>query len=307
MSEAPIIEPILKQVISLYSFQLPFIKEGVNFIDCFHSSCEANETMNLVTNLTLTREKLRSSINNSLSLNEILSSFDEYLPFLWQLLDSLDRQDPVRLDIPLRFIWKGCISNLPECHSYNQVIFELIMTLHSKGVLLANLANQIVSTDPGAVNTGAKFYREASAILNFLSSNLIPRWQVVIDPALKPPECSSEFCKFLSDYFAACSHQLVVAKALQGSSQPPKLMTSLCLNVVRSLEFSMDFLYRNCTFDLSRTDSQLVVHIAIQREFFYSLVYYYQAEDYYSKTETGISIALAAVAQVYFYFILLTY
>ena len=297
MNEQENIDPILKEVLTLHSFQFPLIKEGVNFIDCFHSSTNEN-SINLVTNLTLSREKVRSSLGNSLPINEIITSIDEYLPYLWQLLDSLDRQDPVRLDSPLRFIWKGCISNLQECHNYNQVIFELIMILHTKGALLANLANEVVKNDSNAVNAGAKYYREASSIMNFLSSNLILRWQVVIDPALKPPECSAEFCKFLSDYFAACSHQLVVGKALQNSTQPPKLMTSLCLNVVRSLEFSIDFLFRNCSFELPRTDSQLVIHIATLREFFYSLVYYYQAEDYYSKTETGITIALAAVAQV---------
>lgn len=292
------IDPILKQVINLYLFHVPIIKESVDYKSCFHSSCGAEPAMIFVTNLTESREKFRLSLVNYSSLSQVLISIDEYLPYLWQLLDSLDRQDAVRLDVPLRFTWKGGISSLPEAHSYNQVVFELIMTMHAKGTLLSNLAREMVLSDPGSVNTAAKLLREASSIMLFLSTNLIPRWNVTIDPGLKPPECNSEYCKFLSDYFAACSHQLVVGKALQGPPPSSKLMTALCLNVVRSLEFSLDYLYRHCTYELGRTDSRLIIHIAVQREFFNSLVYYYQADDYYSKTETGVSIALAAVAQV---------
>jgi hypothetical protein len=298
MAEPIPIDPILKQVLVLYPFNIPIAKDSVDFKACFHSSCGSESATALVTNLTQFREKFRLSLVNFSSLSLILSSVDEYLPFLWQLLDSLDRQEPVRLDTPLRFVWKGGISTLPEYHSYNQVIFELIMTIHAKGTLLSNFAREMVLSDPGSVNAAAKFLREASSIMNFLSTNLIPRWSVTIDQSLKPPECSPEYCKFLSDYFAACSHQLVVGKALQGPPPSSKLMTALSLNVVKSLEFSIDFLHRHCSYEIGRTDHRLGIHIAIQREFFYSLVFYYQADDYFTKTETGISIALAAVAQV---------
>lgn len=298
MAEPIPIDPILKQVILLYPFNTPIIKDPVDFKACFHSSCGSETAMALVTNLTHFREQFRLSLVNFTSLSQILSFIDDYLPYLWQLLDSLDRQDPVRLDIPLRFVWKGGISTLPEYHCYNQVIFELIMTIHAKGTLLSNYAREMVLSDPGAVNAAAKFLREASNLMLFLSTNLIPRWSVSIDQGLKPPECSPEYCKFLSDYFAACSHQLVVGKALQGPPPSSKLMTALSLNVVKSLEFSIEFLQRHCQYELGRTDNRLGIHIAIQREFFTSLVYYFQADDYFTKTETGISIALAAVAQV---------
>jgi hypothetical protein len=299
MTEPPTIDPILKQVIGLFPFSPPLIKDSVDFKACFHSSIGAEQASVFVTNLTQSRERFRAALCNYSALNYTLQVLDEYLPLLWQLLDSLDRQPPVRLDSPLRFTWKGGVSTLPEYFSYNQVIFELILTLHSKGTLLSNLAREMVSSDPASVNSAAKFLREASSVMNFLSSNLIPRWNVVIaDPALKPPECSSEYCKFLSDYFSACSHQLVVGKALQGAPPSSKLMTALCLNVVRSLEFSIDYLSRHCVAEIGRTDSRLAVHIAIQREFFYSLVYSYQADEFYSKTETGIAIALCAVAMV---------
>lgn len=292
------IDPILKQTLSLYSFPSPHIKESVDFTSSFHSSSSSESAQLLVSLLTQYREQFRFTLINYSKIGDILTAIDVYLPVLWQLLDSLDRQDPVRVDVPLRFVWKGSISILPEYHCYNQVIFELIMTIHSKGILLANFAREMIISDSSSVNTAAKFLREASSIMNFLSTNLIPRWQVVIDQLLKPPECSAEYCKFLSDYFAASSHQLVVAKALQGTSQlPSKLMTSLCLNVVRSMEYSIDFYTNHCPYDHARTDSQIGIHIAIQREFFYALVYYYQADDYFTKTETGISIALAAVAQ----------
>jgi hypothetical protein len=298
MTEPPTIDPILKQVICLYPFAPPLIKDPVDFKACFHSSVGTEQSYHFITLLTESRDKFRLALCNYSPLNQTLQLLDEYLPLLWQLLDSLDRQPPVRLDSGLRFTWKGSISILPEYFSYNQVIFELILALHSKGTLLSNLAREMVNSDPGSVNSAAKFLREASSVMNFLSINLIPRWNVVLESSLKPPECSSEYAKFLSDYFLACSHQLVVGKALQGPPPSSKLMTALCLNVVRSLEFSIDFLTRHCVSEIGRTDSRLAIHIAIQREFFYSLVYSYQADEFYSKTETGIAIALAAVAMV---------
>ena len=258
----------------------------------------ADETHAFVVSITEAREKVRVALSGKETrAGEISTAIDEYLPLLWQFFDSLERQPPVKMDVPLVFSWLGSVTTSNKPSAFGHVLFELIMTLHAKGVCLANAAREIVQADAGSVNTAAKNLREASAVMAFLSTGVIPRWQAISYAELKPPECSADHAKFLADFFAASAHQMVVAKALQGNP-PSSLMTSLCLNVVRSMEFSLDILHRFAAADIPRTDSTLAVHIAVQREYFFAMVYYFQAEDQMSKTETGNAIALCAMAQV---------
>lgn len=300
MTEPGELNGMLQASLSLHVFRGPIIKEPVDFEKSFHSSSGEESANAFVISLTQAREKLRGSLNSDLRSIEKSGIFDEYLPLLWQFFDSLERQPPVRMDVPLNFSWKGAVSTSKTPCSFGHVLFELIMTMHGKAICLANAASELVKSDPGSVNAAAKYLREASGLMSFLSTGVIPRWQAVAYAELKPPECSAEHTKFLADYFAGCSHQMVVAKALQSPSTPPSLMTALCLSVVRSMEFSLDILHRFAADDIPRTDHSLAVHIATQREYFSAMVYTFQAEDMIAKTETGNAIALCAVAQVWF-------
>jgi hypothetical protein len=298
MNDPTQLDGMLQASLKLYDFRSPQIKEPVDFEKSFHSS-SGDETANaFVISLTQSREKLRNALNSDITSIEKAAAFDEYLPLLWQFFDSLERQPPVRMDVVLNFSWKGAVSISKTPFSFSHVLFELIMTMHGKAICLANAASDLTKTDPGSVNSAAKYLREASGVMNFLSNGVIPRWQAIAYAELKPPECSAEHAKFLADYFAGCSHQLVVAKALQAPATPPSLMTALCLSVVKSMEFSLDILHRFAAADIPRTEHSLAVHIAIQREYFSAMVYTFQAEDMIAKTETGNAIALCAVAQV---------
>ena len=196
----------------LFVFPLPSIKESFDFERCFHCSIGEERVNEFIKKLSNAREKMAVSLNsNNLNAASVMNDIDDYTPLLWQLLDSLDRQEPVTIETPLRFVWKGSvISGYPKIDGiiYEDVIFDLIMTLHAKGLVTANLAAEIAESDPGAVNTAAKFLREASSIMTYLATTLIPRWQTKLKYRHIPLEANSQYCEFLSEFFSACSNQM---------------------------------------------------------------------------------------------------
>jgi hypothetical protein len=198
----------------LFLFRKPTIKESFNFEQCFYCSVGEESVNEYVKTLTRTREKMKEALAApSMNYSSILATVDAYVPLLWQLLDSLDRQDPVKIETPLRFIWKGSvIQGFVKLDSivYSDVIFDLIMSLHTKGVVTANLAAEIAESDPSAVNTAAKFLREASAIMTYLACTLIPRWHTRSNYRYCPSETNSMYCQYLADFFTACSNQMYV-------------------------------------------------------------------------------------------------
>lgn len=284
----------------LYVFRKPTIKESFDFEQCFYCSSGEESVNEFVKDITRTRKQMQDAlVSPHMNSMSTLETIDAYLPLLWQLFDSLERQEPVKVETPLRFVWCGSvIVNFPRLDSipYGDIIFELIMTLHSKGVVTANAAAEIAESDPSAVNTAAKCLREASAIMKFLASSLIPRWHTKSNYRYVPPETNSLYCEYLSDFFTACSNQMCAAKALQNNTTPPTLLTSLCLSVVRSMESCLSNL-ASSGFSLKDTDGGSRDHVGVMREFFSALVYRYQAESFMKKNETGIVIALCAVVQ----------
>lgn len=280
-------------------FRKPMIKESFDFIQCFYCSAGEESVMDFVKNLSHAREQMKDALASAhLNSTSCLEAIDAYIPLLWRLLASLDGQDPVKVESPLRFVWRGSvIHGNPKLDSltYADVIFELIMSLHSKGVVTANLAAEIAESDASSVNKAAACLREASAIMKYLASNLIPRWKTRSNYRYCPPETDSLYCDYLAEYLMASSNQMCAAKALQGSA-PVGLLASLCLTVTRSMESCLKALSVS-GLSIKDLDPGSRNHAGIMREFFSALVYRYQAETYMAKNETGIVIALCAVIQ----------
>ena len=199
---------------TLFVFPTPEIKESFDFEQCFYCSIGDESVNEFVKDLSRLREKMAVSLSSSaLNASSLLADIDAYVPLLWQLLDSLDRQDPVKVETPLRFLWKGSvIRGFPKLDStvYTDVIFDLIMSLHTKGLVTANLAAEIAQSDPSAINTSAKYLREAAAIMKYLAATLIPRWHTKLNYRHLPTETNSVYCEYLSEFFTASSNQMYV-------------------------------------------------------------------------------------------------
>mmetsp|Transcript_25306 Transcript_25306/g.42700 ORF Transcript_25306/g.42700 Transcript_25306/m.42700 type:complete len:504 (-) Transcript_25306:849-2360(-) len=284
----------------LFVFRTPEILESFDFAACFHCSSGEESVGEFVKELTRSREKMKISLRaTNINSSSLLADIDAYIPLIWQLLDSLDRQDPVKVETPLRFIWKGAIIrgySKMDNTVFSDVIFDLIMSLHTKAIVMANLAAELTESDPNSVNTAAKHLRHSSSIMNYLASSLIPRWHTKSNYRLTPSETNSMYCAFLSEFFTACSNQMCVAKALQNSATPSSLLTSLCLSVVRGMEACLNNLSTSGIV-LKDADSGCREHAGVMREVFSALVYKYQADTFMKKNETGITIALCAVVQ----------
>lgn len=196
----------------LCQFRTPDIKESFDFEQCFYCSAGDESILEFVKGLTRSRERMKHALEStSMNAISVLADIDSYVPLLWQLLDSLDRQDPVKVETPLRFIWKGSVvRGYPKLDGtvYSDVIFDLIMSIHCKGLATANVAAEIADSDPSSINTSAKYLREASAIMKYLASTLIPRWHTKLNYRHIPTEATSEYCDYLADLFSASSNQM---------------------------------------------------------------------------------------------------
>lgn len=197
---------------TLFVFPTPEINESFDFEKCFYCSIGDEPSNAFIKDLSCAREKMAMSLHStSLNSSSLLADIDAYVPMLWQLLDSLDRQDPVKVETPLRFLWKGSVvRGFPRLDSivYTDVIFDLIMSLHTKGLVTANLAAEIAESDPTAINTSAKHLREAAAIMKYLAATLIPRWHTKMNYRYVPTETNSIYCEYLCEFFTASSNQM---------------------------------------------------------------------------------------------------
>lgn len=237
MSDNPLIPPTSRLVI----FLTPIMKGSVNFEACFHSSSGEQAPAELVHNLTTARSEIYDKLlKPSGAARSIIDAIDVYLPLIWQLMTSLENQPPVRLECSLLFEWKGALNTVQAnlgFSAFPDIIYELIMMLHTKAIVLANYAAEILLGDVSASNQSGKHFREASGIMMFLAAQLIPRWQNYGMP--RPLECDPEVCRFMSSYFDACAHQMAIIKSTLINSPPSVLAgiflfihVCMCINVI---------------------------------------------------------------------------
>ncbi len=289
--------PLISSVSRLVVFRTSLTKPTVNFAQSFHSSSGEILAHELVTALTNARYEVQTHLGTSDSPKPILDAIDNYLPLLWHFFSSLENQPPVKIDTPLIFEWKGAISINAIFCAYPDIIYEIIMVLHTKAILLSNYAAEILLSDIAASNQSGKCFREASGIMSYLSGHLIPRWQS--SNIGKPLEVQSEMCRFLSSYFDACAHQMAIIKSMSINS-PPAVLSGLCIAANFNMSCALDILNMNYSEEIriNNIDTNLQVHLGFMREYFMSLAYYYFAQDCIIKKETGQAIAMCTMALV---------
>ena len=84
------------------------------------------------------------------------------------------------LDVPLSFIWKGGLIVPDETWTqYTEIIYDVIMTLHTKALLHNKIAINIINAEILSSNSliqAGKNFRIASGIMYYISTSLLPRW-----------------------------------------------------------------------------------------------------------------------------------
>lgn len=126
---------------NFWIFATPACKGTADFRGSFKTYLAQSESTNaLIENLTRTRTDVVNLLNSAAPLEQRLRAVDEYLPFLYQFYDSLLAHHansagvPLRADKDLVFEWRCYLApngGLPHFRS-NDIVFELIMTLHLK-------------------------------------------------------------------------------------------------------------------------------------------------------------------------------
>lgn len=168
------------------------------------------------------------------------------------------------------------------------------MVYQAKALLLANNASEIINCDRSNAQQAGKCFREASGIMSFLHSTLITRWNA---PATAPIECYRTFCQFLDYFFQAKSDQMAYVKAIQQPGVPPSLLARLSANVVKGMDFSLDFFIRNCAPQRLSVDPQLELHMGFTRELYVGLRAFHQGMDLAASQHTGKAIGVLRCAQ----------
>ena len=143
------------------------------------------------------------------------------------------------LDVPLSFIWKGGLIVPDETWTqYTEIIYDVIMTLHTKALLHNKIAINIINAEILSSNSliqAGKNLRIASGLMYYISTSLLPRWISSRGRINLPPECSESICLSLSHWFTAAAQIMAVNKVLLENKTPSNLIVKLCMAIINEL------------------------------------------------------------------------
>lgn len=274
----------------VFNFRQPYARGTVDFAGTFNSSAGNEDTMAFLKNLTTLRVRMCEALNVNSAATVKLAAVNAYIPQLWRLVISLQSQD-VPLDRALHFSWRGGITIVEAFTETSDIAFELIMTLHTKAMLLNKYGIELLAENTSSASAASAAFREAADIMRELGSNLIYRWSNASRVA-RPPETEIAVCTFLETFFKACSDQLCVAHSLSQQNTLPSLKAKLCVHVTQSLSQAYDILNIQAPQEKVRCNHMILPHIAIMREYYHLLSCLFQAEDLASKEQPGNAIGL---------------
>lgn len=119
----------------VFNFRIPICRPSVDFAASFKSSIGAPEAASFVTVLTQTRIDMIHIIYNTSGIyDQKLKAVETYLLLAWKLADLFASQK-LQLDKDLCFEWRGAITDKPDCSKSSDIIFELLLLLHTKVML----------------------------------------------------------------------------------------------------------------------------------------------------------------------------
>ena len=272
-------------------------------VSCFKSSASSEESSNFIEHLSSVRRSMVLEIRavGSSSASK-LSCVEQYIPLVFRLMESLNNQPAVVLDRVLLFEWKGALTTERDPARFEEIIYDLIMSLHAKAFLHYRIANELLSSDISSINVANSHFLDAAGVMKFLHTSLLPRWPNRINKRNLPPECCEGICLMFDHYFTALAQILAVVKAMsKEGGTPPGLMVKLCQAVVHELESATSLLVRGIGPFGNKIDSNgLKLNFALLREVYQAYAYKYQAEVMMASCETGAAIAYCRKALVSF-------
>jgi hypothetical protein len=280
-----------------YPLKAPRAGGSVDWQASFRAALQTPEAVDLIKSLNDNRALIIQLLSAGvLDTMSIINAVDAYLPALFHLISSLNRQDPVRLSAPTVFEWKGEFSS-GATSKFQEMVYDVVMMLHLKATMHYTHANSLLESDyvSNLPQAGQHYLSAASAML-YLAGDLLPKWVTKSNQTQKPPENDAQVCMGLALYYQAKAQSCAALKASLkdgGSGTPPLVLSKLCMAVASLCRDSVS----NFQSASVQVEVEFVIYISYLRELFMSMSYYYHASAQMSKEESGIALALFAKAR----------
>lgn len=263
------------------------IGKPVDFVRILHSSICSEESFDMVQSLQYWRNNMALKLSSAdAGCEEKLKSIDDYVPHILLFFNSLKNQPSVRLDAEMIFEWLGSFSSDKKGHRFPDIIFEVIMTLHSKAIQHYCIGRHLLKSDHVQnISNAARNFNAAAGVMDYIASTILPQW---ITAAKRPPEADIVVCQAMADFFTAESQHMAVAREVLKGGPPSALTVKICIAALRAADEGIDRLET-----VSR--SELCFYSdgpTFNRNFYAALVYYYSGELTRIK-DNNVGIALS--------------
>eukprot|EP01040_Poterioochromonas_malhamensis_P015152 gene15152-16915_t len=300
---------------NFWIYALPLPKNNADFRGAFKSYLAQSESTNaLIENISRTRTDVVNLVGSNAPLEQRIKAVDDYLPHLYLLYESIVAHQGgagLKADKELVFEWRCYLApnNLPHFKS-SDLVFEIMMTLHLKASLHYFLARHLLDLDLiSSLTEAGKQLVTASGVLDYIEANIRsnkwnrPHYSAPSIP--NPAETSAAVIAGLSLYYRSLAQILAIVKGAANTEKPTPLsvktrlsvaVINMSANALKSLEagsFGGTGKFSNwLNFDL-------LTKVAVNREVFTALTYFYQSKALTEKQEIGVAIAYAQFAQLH--------
>lgn len=281
------------------AFRTPLCKPNVDFNVVFKSSVGYPDSAKFVQTLTQTRNEMSNLLMVAAPNENKIKSVDVYLYNILRLWDAINADPKIQLDREMVFEWRGSIDSKADFSKSPDVLFEIIMVLHTKAMLHAITARALVDVDAAAfLSDAGKNLLEASSIMSFLATNIgNGTWKKQFNKrAPNPPEVCEQTCQSLAILFKGQAQAMSFMKTTTAGSTPATIKARLAVGVVNSFTGAFDTL---CSIpEAPVVHADLLTQVHITRQLYSALAYMYAAQNYLEKTEAGNAIAFCMQAKV---------
>ncbi len=249
------------------------------------------------------RFNMSQSLSSSSSdLEPKLQMVDTYIPYIAQLLHVVIHQPDIRLEAPLSFEWRGSITTSEAPSRHAEVVYDLIMTLHTKAILHYKLGALAARGGVERLPQAAQHFSMGASVIDYLYKSLIKRWTVhVTSVELRSIEVNLEFNGAFLHLFRAAGQQVAIRKALaKEGGTPPSILSKLFISLADELNMWTRYRETISTEACSKIDSDLLIYTALMRQFALAGVFMYSgkvAQDN-AITECGLALGYYQKAKV---------
>eukprot|EP01032_Pedospumella_encystans_P011349 gene11349-13200_t len=298
MNDAAKTEGYMKTCTRLVSFRMPICKPTTDFTASLKSSMGTPEAAQLVQSLTDARSEMISTYQSSSTIEVKIKAVENYIPLLYRLLESVNATDKLTLDKELTFEWLGAISNKGEYFKSHDILFELIMVLHTKAIFHAIAAYNLVTVDPLTfVSESGKHLLEAASVMNLLAGHISSgTWRRQFNRRLpNPPEVCEHVCASMALMFKGQAQSMAFMKSTSSGAAPATIKARLAVGVVNSMTAAFNTLCGAS--EATSLYGDYLAHMHITRQVYAALAYMHAAQAYVDKTEVGNAIAFCEAAK----------